>query len=101
MPRYAHDCPKCIFLGEDGLYDLYYCDREPTIVCRYTSDPPDYGSGICFGLIEMDGAKTCYRTALKLALKTKYRERIIKWVEKYQYPERLERLKIILKDEDC
>ena len=50
-PRYEHDCDKCQYLGRysDEQYDeadLYYCDREPTVIVRYADDGPSYSSGM-------------------------------------------------------
>ena len=54
-PHYEHDCAKCIYLGDvhdSGLlYDLYFCTQGkthklPTIVCRASSTPEDYVSGL-------------------------------------------------------
>jgi hypothetical protein len=55
-PKYTHDCDKCVFLGtydDDGIpKDLYYCATGglggPTIVSRFSSEGPDYISGIHF-----------------------------------------------------
>ena len=59
-PTHQHDCKRCVFVGtldieatgEDGALtnlvgDVYVCpsDRhEPTILLRYSDDPPDYSS---------------------------------------------------------
>lgn len=59
-PKYQHDCKRCVFVGplelegsgEDGdmsprIGDVYVCpsDRhDPTILLRYSDDPPDYSS---------------------------------------------------------
>lgn len=52
-PIYAHDCTGCTFLGTyewDGQsYDLYTCKQScnwPTVLARYSSDGPDYLSGL-------------------------------------------------------
>jgi len=49
-PLYQHDCENCKFLGSYIDMDLYVCPRErrPTVICRYSSDGPDYSSGIEF-----------------------------------------------------
>jgi len=48
-PRYQHDCDACVFLGEHKKYDLYFCGGDwPTVIARYSSDGPDYTSGIAF-----------------------------------------------------
>lgn len=49
--RYKHDCECCKPLGEFGIYDLYFCKQggfEDTVIARFSSDGPDYKSGICF-----------------------------------------------------
>ena len=59
-PTHQHDCKRCVFVGtldieatgEDGALtnrvgDVYVCpsDRhDPTILLRYSDDPPDYSS---------------------------------------------------------
>ena len=45
-PQFTHDCEVCKFLGHQGGHDLYYCEREPTVVARYGSDGPEYTSGL-------------------------------------------------------
>lgn len=52
-PLYAHDCDQCVFLGSYGYvgqdFDLYFCNQDrlwPTVVARYSSDGPDYESGL-------------------------------------------------------
>ena len=56
-PKYTHDCDACTFLGHwrgsdlEGNpvldYDLYRCGTS-TVIARYSSDGPDYISGLCF-----------------------------------------------------
>lgn len=57
QPRFAHDkCSACTFLGhvqcpELGACDLYFCSQDvfgPTVIARFSSEPPDYSSGLCF-----------------------------------------------------
>jgi hypothetical protein len=48
-PRYKHDCHECIYLGQDKEYDLYFCPQlgtTPTVVARFSSNGPDYMSGL-------------------------------------------------------
>lgn len=45
---YRHDCNQCKYLGSYEGSDLYFCEREPTVIARYSSDPPDYSSGLVF-----------------------------------------------------
>jgi hypothetical protein len=50
QPKYDHDCDRCQFLGTFDGHDLYYCPGGgPTIIARYSSDGPDYSSGMTFG----------------------------------------------------
>ena len=49
MVRHTHDCDKCYPLGELGEYDLYFCEQGgtlPTVIARYSSNGPDYMSGL-------------------------------------------------------
>jgi hypothetical protein len=52
MPRYNHDCDKCVFLGEYEEYDLYFCGQgtllTSTVIARYSNNGEDYTSGIDF-----------------------------------------------------
>jgi hypothetical protein len=49
-PLYKHDCAICVFLGTFNEADLYFHHGplERTVVARYSSDGPDYSSGLCF-----------------------------------------------------
>jgi hypothetical protein len=48
-PRYEHDCNACVYLGKHKEFDLYFCDTAfPTIIARFSSDGPDYASGMDF-----------------------------------------------------
>ena len=44
--RYRHDCNKCVYLGRDGLFDLYYCadddDILPMLIAR-----DNFGTDFC------------------------------------------------------
>lgn len=49
--RYEHDCKRCVPLGQHEEYDLYYCESGagmPTLVARWSSEGPDYKSGLRF-----------------------------------------------------
>ena len=46
-PLHEHDCDKCVYLGTEQGNDLYYCDREPTVIARY-GEYGEYASGLCF-----------------------------------------------------
>jgi hypothetical protein len=54
-PLYQHDCETCTFLGRyqapnAQITDLYFCASEPTVIARWSSDGPDYTSGLAFGI---------------------------------------------------
>lgn len=46
--RYVHDCDDCRFLEVNQYGDWYICPQVglsmPTLLCRYSSDGPDYWS---------------------------------------------------------
>ena len=49
-PRWKHDCPSCVYLGQYENADLYACvknDEIKTLIDR-TGEDGDYGSGTCF-----------------------------------------------------
>jgi len=61
-PRYKHDCENCVFLGNFTLdvtyYDFYVCaagKNISTVVARYSSDDPDYISGLEVALMYEKG----------------------------------------------
>jgi len=68
IPRYKHDCTNCVFLGtyEDNMiYDLYVCATNgnmSTVIARYSSDGPDYFSGL-----EFSSTNNALKEALKRA----------------------------------
>jgi len=54
-PKYKHDCENCIYLGsleeENIIYDLYICPNGKaisTVIARFSSNGPDYYSGLIF-----------------------------------------------------
>lgn len=53
-PNYEHDCNNCVYLGDvfdseiRKTVDLYFCASTPTVIARYSSDGPEYISGIAF-----------------------------------------------------
>jgi hypothetical protein len=52
-PRYEHECSHCVFLGRYYDADLYACVRNnliDTVISRYSSDGPDYSSGLEFAI---------------------------------------------------
>jgi len=82
-PQYKHDCDRCIFLGREGEYDLYFCKDEPTIICRYGNDGPEYGSGITFAL-SPNPSRRPYLECLRRALRTEHKEKILDYLFKYE-----------------
>jgi len=72
--------------------------REPTIIARYGNEGGDYGSGLVFAVTS---GKECYREALKRSLKTKYKDDIVHYFERYEkgeFPERYERFLKIMEE---
>jgi hypothetical protein len=49
QPKFEHDCTRCQFLGHYDGADLYFCDGEPTIIARFSSEGHNYRSGLIFG----------------------------------------------------
>lgn len=51
-PLFVHDCSCCTYLGTtDTKQDLYFCKQgsiEDTVIARFSSEGPDYKSGIYF-----------------------------------------------------
>jgi len=50
-PLHQHDCDCCHYLGTVDDTDLYHCGQSgygSTLIARYSSDGPDYLSGLCF-----------------------------------------------------
>jgi hypothetical protein len=46
-PQFTHDCDICTFLGTFNGADLYHhAESSPTIIARFSSDGPDYTSGV-------------------------------------------------------
>lgn len=47
-PRYEHDCTWCVFLGQYGDNDLYFCPGggNPTVIARHSDEGSDYQSGL-------------------------------------------------------
>jgi hypothetical protein len=64
-PLHKHDCEECNFLGTyEGTKDLYVCHKQssrPTVICRYSSDGPDYSSGIDFIFSNTDLTVAAFR----------------------------------------
>lgn len=49
--QFEHDCNACVFLGHVDKHDLYFCPNDilgPTVIARWSSEGPDYSSGLCF-----------------------------------------------------
>ena len=80
-PRYKHDCSRCSYLGQYKNFDLYCCEDEPTILCRYSSEGPDYNSGLCFAFVDDVAQHAKYVECLRRALLIKrYREAICTYI---------------------
>lgn len=50
-PIFEHDCDSCKFLGVHNQHDLYFCPQSgsnPTVIARFSSNGPDYTSGMVF-----------------------------------------------------
>jgi hypothetical protein len=61
-PLYKHDCEYCKFLGTyEDTKDLYICPEQVTVICRYSSDGPDYSSGIRFVFSNTDLMEAAFR----------------------------------------
>lgn len=71
-PRHVHDCDRCRFYRQDDEADVWFClDAEDpsvirNVIVRYSSDPPDYSSGLEFAVTAKD---TAARRALQDALR--------------------------------
>ena len=99
-PRYIHDCDACVFLGQYKEYDLYYCPSEPTVICRESSEPGDYGSGLVFSTTqEIIEDLNKYQVALIRAMRkdNKYRDQIFDYFHTYhrEFPQRIERFMML------
>jgi hypothetical protein len=68
QPRYAHDCSSCVFLGQFGEYDLYFCPGETTLLCRFGDEGHEYKSGFEFALCFPGADHFHYTEALYRAL---------------------------------
>lgn len=97
-PRYEHDCDSCVYLGQFEQYDLYYCHHEPTIVCRFSSEGPDYYSGLTFAVTSK---REKYKVVLIRALRKspEIKAQVIEYFEKYEreIPQRYDRFLQLLK----
>jgi hypothetical protein len=52
-PQHKHDCDTCVFLGRDGVYDLYFHEgSRPLMTTLIARDGPDgeYCSGLAFSV---------------------------------------------------
>lgn len=73
--HFEHDSTCCTYLGSveveetddfAGQYDLYWCGPRPlTLIARWSSNGPDYYSGMLFG---KEGSITPLYIAYHLAL---------------------------------
>jgi len=72
--RYKHDCKNCTYLGQFNEYDLYFClqgGKIPTVIARFSSEGPDYYSGITSNITELTEAK-CRAITRGLLISSKY-----------------------------
>lgn len=70
LPRHAHDCDCCVFVGTEGEFDLWWCTGQKTPIARY-GNAGQYKSGFCF--IGRDPLlKKAYDNAVKKGVATKY-----------------------------
>jgi len=44
MPKFTHDCPHCILIGEDSKNDYYFCPNNGSLIARKSSEASDYVS---------------------------------------------------------
>lgn len=73
----SHECPSCIFLGQHGSFDLYYCTQHgnPTVIARYGDTGPDYTSGLCF-VGAVPALTEAYRRAVERGLINPTKDRL-------------------------
>lgn len=45
--RYIHRCQACYYLGNYGVFDLYYCNKDnyESVIARYGNKPSEFISG--------------------------------------------------------
>ncbi len=68
LPRFLHDCDKCVFLGRYEEYDLYFCgERRPAVIARYGSSPEE-NSSWGMGPVSLPNLKEAQRRAIALCL---------------------------------
>lgn len=93
QPRYDHDCSSCVFLGQFGEYDLYFCPGETTLLCRFGDEGPEYKSGFEFALCFVDADHFHYAEALYRALQIPAcKEKILSHYKRsVAFPERWDR----------
>lgn len=63
-PQFTHDCDQCTFLGRHKEFDLYHClqgGKMPTVLARWSSNGPDYKSGLPFIVRDPDMAEAWRR----------------------------------------
>lgn len=101
FPHYQHDCRQCTWLGDfqhkEGIYDLYFCASEPTIIARYSDEPQDYHSGIVFGIISYPALREALIRSLLLP---EPRTIINEHVLRFEHPEHIELYREILTETD-
>lgn len=50
---FQHDCDTCVFLGHTLGSDLYFCAVGKTVIARWSSDGPDYTSGMALAKFDV------------------------------------------------
>jgi hypothetical protein len=66
-PSFRHDCTACTYLGAHDGQDLYHCLQMgalPTVIRRFSSEGPDYVSGMALADIDPVLAEARRRAAL-------------------------------------
>ena len=55
IPRFTHDCDACVFKGQFGEFDVWFCERcdSGTWIARYSSEPSEYASYPVFVLLPL------------------------------------------------
>jgi len=123
--QFQHDCDRCIYLGtdqvNDDIFDMYWCadfDHMPTVICRFSDDPPDYSSGIESGRRSYENNEKdwpvgiAYGLALKKGLPVNYIpgnliHKLTERITELRHPaykeknNRIEALKMIRIMQDC
>lgn len=52
VPRFAHDCKDCVFLGTFNGEDLYFHPNPPNLISRGNNSKTEYTCGILLWEVE-------------------------------------------------